>query len=436
MHEGAAKRLHELAKDVFDGMVIGEKSTVDMGKSYTAFQGLGEFLAKNMGEWIQDDYAWLYGYVSVRIVLRDGQYLKKIGPLQDITTDSERNALAHKVTDYWSGVPHSYTFAFPLPGISLSDPVAVCSGITLENVLQNEVDGEAMELTSKLSDLAGLSQAALCPSLKVRTAGLIELGESTEIPAAAAIRLAKIVNQLARVEGTFIDGARASQSPKFAKYTAGEGIPVMQNVTLPPAFASALPKNSLKQASVGLAIGDIKLVSAHFARIGQVIQFDSKRRGAKQAPNNNPDALKQYHLIQHCARIATATEWLFDAVNESASAIAFVQVAIGFEALYGGDINDPIKKTLSNRVAYSLGTSPGEREQLADEFEKFYDTRSKVVHTGASRLNVDQRKQFEFGKHVLNRCLQHELSLIPAVKSPLSGALAQLALDNKKGPTP
>jgi len=163
-----------------------------------------------------------------------------------------------------------------------------------------------------------------------------------------------------------------------------------------------------------------------FSRIAQVIEFDARRRGASQPPNSDPDGLKEYHLIQHCARIATSTEWLFDAVNESASAIAFVQVAIGFEALFGGDVNDPIKKTLSNRVAYSLGKSPLEREELADLFIKFYDTRSKVVHTGASRLNMEQRKQFEFGKDVLGRCQLHELSLIPLAQSPLPGPLALL----------
>jgi hypothetical protein len=89
-----------------------------------------------------------------------------------------------------------------------------------------------------------------------------------------------------------------------------------------------------------------------------------------------------------------------------------VQVAIGFGALNGGDINDPIKKTRSNRVAYSLSRTSGEQEELADLLVKFYD-RSKIVHAGASRLNVEQRKQFEFGKDLLNRCLKHELSLIP-----------------------
>jgi hypothetical protein len=433
MHPEAARRLQEMARGVIDQIEIGELQTLKVGESIAVFEQMGDLLAKQKGEWFQDDYAWLYAYVSIRIALRDGGYLTRIGQLRDMATEAERNALSEKVKEYWLAVPHDYVFTFPLPGISIADPITICSGVTLVNVPHSEVDEASMRLTSGLSGLLGAArQLTGCPSVKVPAKGLIELRESTEVPAAVAIRIAKIVIQLARVEEIFQGTSDTVEAPpKFATYSvSGGSTPLLQNVTLPPSFAIALRKSALKQKPAGLGASDIQLRSELFSRIGVVVELDGKRRSAKQPPNNDRGALAQYHLIQHCARIATATEWLFDAENEVAPAMAFVQVAIGFEALYGGEINDPIKKTLSNRVAYSLGKSPGEREELANLFVDFYDTRSKVVHTGASRLNLNQRKQFEFGKNVLGRCLHHELSMIPDQNLQLQAALIK-ALRNR-----
>jgi hypothetical protein len=84
---------------------------------------------------------------------------------------------------------------------------------------------------------------------------------------------------------------------------------------------------------------------------------------------------------QHCARIATAAEWLFDSEHDVQSATTFIQAAIAPESLYGGGIDEPVGKTLSNRLAYSLGKSAREREQLQVLFENFYVTGSRVVHS-------------------------------------------------------
>jgi hypothetical protein len=77
----------------------------------------------------------------------------------------------------------------------------------------------------------------------------------------------------------------------------------MGNVALPPSFAKALPKSSLKKKPVGLAVSDISCEQLY--RIGKVIELDATRRGAKQPPNNDPDTIEDFQLVQYCARIAT-----------------------------------------------------------------------------------------------------------------------------------
>ena len=125
-----------------------------------------------------------------------------------------------------------------------------------------------------------------------------------------------------------------------------------------------------------------------------------------------PVEAAQAQLDRHCARIATAAEWLFDATHDQASATTFVQTAIGFEALYGGAKGEPVIETLANRVAYSLGTSPQSREQTARAFTEFYDTRSAVVHSGASRLTTEQQRQLTNAQSTLRKALRHEMRLV------------------------
>jgi hypothetical protein len=318
-------------------------------------------------------------------------------------------------------------FVFPLRNVQfLADSITIFDGVSLEDVPRSQVDGDSLQPT--LADLtAGAALLSSVPCLKVRGIGLMEMGEAIELPASSAIRLAKIVIQLAHVEGIFGINARSSPAPRSAVYLTPAGLGQMSNkFTLPPVFANALPNNTLRQLPLGSALTTTS--AKRFERIGQVLALDAKRRDAKQPSSKDKDALAQYRLIQHCARIATASEWLFDAVNDSPSATAFVQLAIGFETLYGGESTDPVKQTLSNRVAYSLGKNPGERQDLAEKFVEFYTSRSKVVHTGVSSLNVEQRRQFEFGKELLNRCLRHELSLIPSVEPPPVSELLQKLL--------
>lgn len=117
-------------------------------------------------------------------------------------------------------------------------------------------------------------------------------------------------------------------------------------------------------------------------------------------------------IQQHCARIATAAEWLFDAEHEPESATTFVQTAIAFEALYGGGKSDPVVETLSNRLAYALGKTPQHRDFLREKFTEFYGIRSAVVHSGASRLTGEQRNILLFVRNsVLRDALKHELEL-------------------------
>jgi hypothetical protein len=179
-------------------------------------------------------------------------------------------------------------------------------------------------------------------------------------------------------------------------------------VVLPVTLAGALARLTVKpsEAQPQAPLADrLSVVGLILAREGQWDPVVSRQ--AKSAVE-----AAQAQLDRHCARIATAAEWLFDATHDQASATTFVQTAIGFEALYGGAKGEPVIETLANRVAYSLGTSPQSREQPARAFAEFYNTRSAVVHNGASRLTIDQQRQLTNAQSTLQKALRHEMRLV------------------------
>jgi Apea-like HEPN len=98
-----------------------------------------------------------------------------------------------------------------------------------------------------------------------------------------------------------------------------------------------------------------------------------------------------------------------------------VQTAISFEALYGGAKGEPVVETLANRVAYSLGTSPQSREQLVETFCEFYDTRSAIVHNGATRLSNEQQRELVTAQSSLKKALRHELRLVSEGVAEIAG---------------
>jgi hypothetical protein len=111
-------------------------------------------------------------------------------------------------------------------------------------------------------------------------------------------------------------------------------------------------------------------------------------------------------------RLAAAMEWHFDAINIEDQTMAFLAGCIGMEAVYG-DANDSersaITQRLTDRYSYHMGTSSGSRRQLLSQYRKILETRGKLVHARASRLERDQRTQLTDLRLILERSIAREL---------------------------
>lgn len=95
-------------------------------------------------------------------------------------------------------------------------------------------------------------------------------------------------------------------------------------------------------------------------------------------------------------RAQHALHWLEQSRLEPNMEAALVKTSIGFETLFVLSDNEPLRKVISERLAFLLGGTSTQRAAIAALFTKFYDYRSAVVHGGSRRsrpvdLNVADR---------------------------------------------
>jgi hypothetical protein len=111
--------------------------------------------------------------------------------------------------------------------------------------------------------------------------------------------------------------------------------------------------------------------------------------------------------------IRTAAEWMFDALCAENETIAFMQYAIGFEAILGGSIgsDEPLSKTLADRLSFLIGKNRSDRKTIREDFLEFYRVRGKIVHGRAARLSIADRKWLEWARQNLLKVIRQELEV-------------------------
>lgn len=114
-------------------------------------------------------------------------------------------------------------------------------------------------------------------------------------------------------------------------------------------------------------------------------------------------------------RIQLASKWLFESYCGRDALQQFIQAAVAIEILLGDgeapkDIS--LNTLMANRCAYLVGRTPQQRDELVDEFREIYKVRSKIVHTGKSRLSTAESKLFFSLQKLCARVIKAELALI------------------------
>ena len=124
---------------------------------------------------------------------------------------------------------------------------------------------------------------------------------------------------------------------------------------------------------------------------------------------------KALHHDKSSEKVRSAGQWLFESHYGNNELLSFIQAAVSLEILLGDKETSNLMglgELLRNRCAYLIGNSHEQRDEVLKDFKKIYDIRSKIVHSGKSRLNKDERKLFNKLQWMASRVIQEELKLI------------------------
>lgn len=100
-----------------------------------------------------------------------------------------------------------------------------------------------------------------------------------------------------------------------------------------------------------------------------------------------------FNLYQYCLspgdlqkRVKSSLDWLFESRREPRLPASVVKTAIALESLLIFSESESLARSLSERAAFVLSSSPETRQQISKIVKRFYNARSSVVHGGRRKL--------------------------------------------------
>src|SRR5438094_445295 len=141
-------------------------------------------------------------------------------------------------------------------------------------------------------------------SLVVTGRGLMNVASASDPAPAGAIRRAKAAIQLGLVEDVFELPSPKFRPPQLVVYEPRESI---ETVAVPAALAGALARLTVAPVIPQASLRE------RVATVGTGLAREEQRDPTKRRAARGSAEAMQAQFDQHCARIATAAEWMFDA---------------------------------------------------------------------------------------------------------------------------
>jgi hypothetical protein len=114
-------------------------------------------------------------------------------------------------------------------------------------------------------------------------------------------------------------------------------------------------------------------------------------------------------------KLIRAAQWYFDSYCGDSELLAFVKATICLEIILGDKkLTDIVGlgKLMSNRCAYLISTTQKERDEVLEQFDGMYETRSNIVHSGKDRLTNSERDTLFTLRWLCSRVLRKEIELL------------------------
>lgn len=131
------------------------------------------------------------------------------------------------------------------------------------------------------------------------------------------------------------------------------------------------------------------------------------------------DVLEKLRLLfqseKQNEKLLLAAQWYFDSYCGDSELLAFVKATICLEIILGDKkLTDIVGlgKLMSNRCAYLISTTQKERDEVLEQFDGIYQTRSSIVHRGKDRLTNSERNTLFTLRGLCSRVLRKEIELL------------------------
>jgi hypothetical protein len=416
LHKECRSRVSELLETALRELRVRNGQFIDRGSSRsllrtdTALPQSGEVhesLLKYVGE--TPGYDFTYETLA-RELLEGHQYVAEDAPraLDSVAGYADLSSVAGRLVEALERLPREYLLTIPLPN-SIGSPLINALGpFAFSSVLKLvRVDDELRSRQPLDEGRAGQSFRALLrpgwgdttAALQIGVTGFVGIyGHSAPLEEAIATLRSflglGIALRLFKVERTF-----RGTSPGVGGFVHREessGWALDRDVGLEAATSEGLL--DLVPDDLDGKINTPELQTALAARVA--VQLECVFRDPSKA-----------------ARIVLGGQWLFDSHSAADELLAFVQAAVVLEIILGDKAASEavgLGELLRNRCAYLIGKTRSEREGILDDFQKIYDVRSRIVHTGKRRLNRQERILLFRLQWLCNRVVQEEVDLLKA----------------------
>lgn len=337
-------------------------------------------------------------------------------PLLTALGQTTAHELASRIVNDFNALPWRYELTLPLPdelGLALlaehgpktfSPDLRVCE---LDEVFRKE---RPYSTGSQARDKAITPARTLLGSLM--------MGDSREWPAQAAA--------LVLATSGFIDRFGGTEPTKEARERIAAFLGLclaLQLLHVSAKYVPYPPKNYLvvhRLTEDGLRLSANIELDAALSKVLSSLEVAPWVRDAK--PDTRRGNFKYvldriaivFGDVEANRRIISAARWLLNSHAADDELLAFVQATVALEILLGEQsANEKIGLTelLRNRCAYLIANSAKERDDILKLFNEIYTVRSKIVHTGKSRLNMRESFLLSEARRLARKVIQKEVDL-------------------------
>jgi len=402
MHPNAIAILRQRTREALESCSISEIGWPYLGPIHDRLRGIANELLKHKSQWISAiDVSLIFHERVHRFVNRIGT--KSDEQLRELTTvllPTQLDQLEQDVLTFFASIPRSYDFLIALPKVPLP-----ASTVHLTDTCCVRVFEGVEEIPEMLRPAFGLTRALLGPGteleigrpyLAIRTQGYCR-GSLDNVAALLAYSGFKLLLQQCLSNGLLDSNDLAKAFLQPESIHAAHMVCLDSNgddigphvIPMPFDFSGFLKELGFRSYVDWLSLRD------------DLIRY--LRPAAELFSATSADA----------SRVRAAAEWWLDSCTTENQTVAFLQVCIGLEAIYGsGNVQEKLTQALADRCSYFLGTSVSERGRLRKGFIALYQARSKIVHGNMPRLSAEDLKHLRWGKTILQRSISKELEQI------------------------